>query len=99
MVLTMTDIQLFQILKQKLGEKEAEALVTFVDAKLKVNNEANLKVIATREDVVKLKGDLETKISETRSDIIRWVFGIFVVLMLAIIGLYFKNNLLTKNLN
>ncbi len=99
MVLTMTDMQLFQILKQKLGEKEAEALVTFVDAKLKVNNEANLKVIATREDVVKLKGDLETKISETRSDIIRWVFGIFVVLMLAIIGLYFKNNLLTKNLN
>jgi predicted Holliday junction resolvase-like endonuclease len=99
MVLTMTDIQPFQILKQKLGEKEAEALVTFVDAKLKVNNEANLKVIATREDVVKLKGDLETKISETRSDIIRWVFGIFVVLMLAIIGLYFKNNLLTKNLN
>ena len=74
-------------------------MVTFVDAKLKVNNEANLKVIATREDVVKLKGDLETKISETRSDIIRWVFGIFVVLMLAIIGLYFKNNLLTKNLN
>ncbi len=90
MVLTMTDIQLFQILKQKLGEKEAEALVTFVDSKLKENNEANLKVVATREDVVRLKGDLETKISETKSDIIRWVFGIFVVLMLAIIGLYFK---------
>lgn len=90
MVLTMTDIQLFQILKQKLGEKEAEALVTFVDSKLKENNEANLKVVATREDVVRLKGDLETKISDTKSDIIRWVFGIFVVLMLAIIGLYFK---------
>jgi hypothetical protein len=30
----MKDIQLFQILKQKLGEKEAEALVTFVDAKI-----------------------------------------------------------------
>ena len=73
-----------------MGEKEAEALVTFVDSKLKENNEANLKVIATREDVVKLKGDLETKISDTKSDIIRWVFGIFVVLMLAIIGLYFK---------
>jgi hypothetical protein len=90
MVLTMTDIQLFQILKQKLGEKEVEALVTFVDSKLKENNEANLKVIATRGDVVKLKGDLETKISDTKSDIIRWVFGIFVVLKLAIIGLYFK---------
>jgi hypothetical protein len=58
--------------------------------KLKENNEANLKVVATREDVVRLKGDLETKISETKSDIVRWVFEIFVVLILAIVGLYFK---------
>ncbi len=97
MVLTMTDIQLFQILKLKLGEKEAEALVTFVDNKLKESNESNLKVLSTKEDIhllrnelTQTKGELETKIAETKSDIIRWVFGIFIVLMLAIIGLYFK---------
>jgi len=38
MVITTTDIQLFQILKQKPGEKEAEALILFVGAKLKQNN-------------------------------------------------------------
>ena len=36
--MNITDIQLFQILKEKIGEKEAEALVNFVDYKLKENN-------------------------------------------------------------
>ena len=35
MIITTSDIQLFQILKLKMGEKEAEALVTFVDNKIK----------------------------------------------------------------
>jgi dissimilatory sulfite reductase (desulfoviridin) alpha/beta subunit len=75
MVLQMTDIQLFQILKQRLGDKEAEALVLFVDAKLKENNEQNLKVLATREDVFAVKEDVlklredmakqETRLSQT----------------------------------
>ena len=34
MVITTTDIQIFQILKQKIGEQEAEALVSFVDSKI-----------------------------------------------------------------
>ena len=55
MVITTTDIQLFQILREKLGEKEAEALVSFVDNKIKDNNETNLKVLATKEDVYLIK--------------------------------------------
>lgn len=90
MVITTTDIQLFQILKQKVGEKEAEALVNFVDSKIKEGNETNLKVLATKEDIAKLKGDLEVKITETKVETMRWMFGIFLALMLAIVGLYFK---------
>ena len=86
MELNITPIQLFQILKEKLGEKEAEALVNFVDAKLKENNENNLRILATKEDI----GKLDTKISEVKVEIIKWVFGFFVAMMLAIIGLYFK---------
>jgi hypothetical protein len=94
MVITTTDIQLFQILKLKLGEKEAEALVTFVDNKIKESNENSLKVLATKEDINLLKIDiakLELKISESKVETLRWVFGFFVALMLAIVGLYFKN--------
>lgn len=87
MVITTTDIQLFQILKQKLGEKEAEALVSFVDSKIRENNESNLKILATKEDI----GEVKVKIAETKADTIRWVFAFFVTLMLAVIGLYFKH--------
>ncbi len=51
MVITTTDIQLFQILKQRLGEQEAEALVSFLDSKIRENDEANLRILATKEDV------------------------------------------------
>ena len=87
MVITTTDIQLFQILKQKLGEKEAEALVTFVDAKIKEGNEQSLKVVATKEDIANLKADIANSKVET----LRWTFGFFIAIMLAIIGLYFKH--------
>ena len=82
----MFDIQLFQILKQRLGHKEAEALVSFVDGKIKDSNEVNLKGIATKEDITRV----ETKIAETKIDTVKWVFGFFVVMMLSILGLYFR---------
>ncbi len=37
-MIVTSELQLFQILKQKLGDKETEALVTFVDAKTKYAN-------------------------------------------------------------
>jgi len=77
MVITTTDIQLFQILKKKIGEQEAEALVTFVDAKLKETNEANLKILSTKEDIANLK-----------SEMLKWMIGLFVPLYLTIIGLF-----------
>ena len=86
MVITTTDIQLYEILKQKLGNKEAEALVGFVDARIKESNEQNIKSLATKEDIAELK----LKISDTKSDIARWVLAIFIPIMLAIIGLYVR---------
>jgi hypothetical protein len=64
MVITTTDIQLFQILKQRIGEKEAESLVAFVDTKIKENNETNLKILATKEDLLKLLVDIEKRFNQ-----------------------------------
>ena len=93
MTIHITDVQLFQILRQKSGEKEAEALVSCVDNKIKESNENNLRILATKEDMFILKENIlkpETKISETKADIIKWVFGFFVTLALLIAGLYFR---------
>ena len=96
MVITTTDIQLFQILKQKLGDQEAEALVNFVDSKIKENNENNLKVLATKEDIHLLKEDiskLEIKISDVKAEIIKWMFIFWigqVAVTFGLIMLYLK---------
>ena len=82
MLITTTYIQLYEILKQKLGNKEAEALVSFVDSRIKEGNEQNLKTLATKEDISELK----LNIADSKTDIIRWVFAFFIPLLLAIIG-------------
>ena len=57
----------------------------------------DLRNFATKEDLAVLrgefkadKGELEVKIAEVKSDVIRWTFAFFVTLMLAILGLYLK---------
>ena len=82
----MSDIQLFQILKQKIGEQEAEALVSFVDGKIKDNNEINLNILSTKEDLLQL----EIRLKDKLSDQFKWVIGVFLTLALMIIGLYLK---------
>ena len=64
-------------------EQEAEALVSFVDGKIKDNNEVNLKVLATKEDISLLKLD----ISNLKSEILKWMVGLFIPLYLTIVGL------------
>lgn len=81
-----TDIQLYEILRQKLGNQEAEALVGFVDAKLKEADERNFKNLATKEDVK----NLEVKIAEAKTETIRWVVTFLVPIVLAILGLYLR---------
>ena len=78
----MTTIQLYQILRQRLGEKEAESLVSFVDLKIKENNEANLKILATKEDLARVEGRLEAMIAGTKAELIKWMF-IFWISQLA----------------
>ena len=86
MSIAISEIQLFNALKTKLGDKQAEELVSFV--KVKVENEINEQSsrFSTKEDILKL----ETKLAETKVDIIKWVVGIFFALALMIIGLYLK---------
>jgi vacuolar-type H+-ATPase subunit E/Vma4 len=73
MALAMSYIQLFQMLKAKIGEQEAEALVEFVDAKVKEsvkeNNEQNLRVFSTKEDAGSVKQEITNLRSELKQEI------------------------------
>ena len=77
---TISEIHLFNALKLKLGEKEAEELVLFVKTSVRENIESEISNIATKKDL-----------TETKVDIIKWVVGIFFALAMMIVGLYLKN--------
>jgi hypothetical protein len=103
--MTAGSMQLFQLLRARLGEREAEAVVNYIDNTLKENNkdmhEVNLRTFATKEDlsnlrgelkedISNLRGELKTNIAEVKSSVIRWTFAFFITTMLAILGLYLK---------
>ena len=90
----MSSLRIFKILKAKIGEEESEALLGYVDTTLKDNRKELCDeiraIFATKEDLSNVKGQLEVKIAEVKSDVIRWMFAFYVTMLLAILGLYFK---------
>jgi hypothetical protein len=53
--MSVTEIQLLQILKAKLGEQEAEQLVSFVKAGVKSEFDNKREILATKEDIASMQ--------------------------------------------
>jgi len=90
--MVVSEIQLYELLKGKLGDKEASALVEIIGARVEKKFEENKNLLATKEDIARLEGKFEAKIAEAKSDIIKWMFifviGLFFSLGGLIIGLF-----------
>jgi hypothetical protein len=80
----VSEIKLYELLKAKLGEKEAEAFVHILEKKVDDKFEDAKQTLATKEDIARL----DIKIAETKVDLIKWMVGFWIAQMAAIIGLY-----------
>ena len=76
----VSEIELFEVLASQLGKEKAKALVEYVEHKVDKRLEEKTNVFATKEDIANAK-----------VEILRWTFGFFIVMIMAIIGLYFKH--------
>lgn len=77
---------MYNILKIKLGDKEAKALTEYVENHVEKSFEKEIDRIATKEDLLKL----DVKLSDTKSEIIKWLFIFWIgqiVVTLAILVL------------
>ena len=79
--INLTSFQLIKILREKVGEEQAESLASFVETKVKEEFESHKDNLATKTDIARLKGDLETKIEATSKQTLIWMFGILVGLL------------------
>ena len=69
---SITDIELYEALKPKIGEKEARSLIAFVEFKSEKKFEEKKETLATKEDVRRIEGicsGLEVKIESVRSSL------------------------------
>lgn len=66
----ITSIEMYNILKIKLGDKEAKALTEYVENHVEKSLEKEIDRLATKEDLLKL----DVKISDTKAEIIKWMF-------------------------
>jgi len=53
--MSVSEIQLFQIFKAKLGGNEAEQLVSFVKNEVKAEFENKCEILATKEDISRMQ--------------------------------------------
>ncbi len=77
--MVVSEIELYELLKAKIGEKEASAFVDILDKKVDKKFDDAKTTLATKDDV-----------TQAKLDMVKWMVGFWVVQMAAIIGLYLK---------
>jgi hypothetical protein len=83
----VAEIELCEILREKVGDKEAKTLVEYIEAKIDKTFDEKISVFATKEDLANLKTDLMVEIEKTRSDIIKWMFLFWIGQLASLIAL------------
>lgn len=81
--LSVTEIELYEILKTKLGDKEAKSLVEYVESRVEKKLAEKKDILATKEDLANLK-----------ADIIKWMFLFWIgqlASLIAILQIFFKS--------
>jgi hypothetical protein len=74
--MTSLELKVYEIFKLKLGEKEAETVMEFIEEKTEEKINQKKDVFLTKDDKV---------------DMIKWMVGFWIAQMAAIIGLYIKS--------
>ena len=78
----VAEIELYEILKTKLGEKEAKTLVEYIEAKVDKKLDEKQNILATKVDLANLK-----------ADIIKWMFLFWIgqlASLTAILQIFFR---------
>lgn len=75
--MTVNSFQLIKILREKVGEEQAEALTSYVEAKVKKEVEAKKDILATKEDV----HNIENALAKLETRLIIWLVATMIGLI------------------
>lgn len=77
--MSISPVDLYERLKPKLGEEESKALIDYMDEKVR-------REVATKEDLLILKSDLEKQIQSARAEVKDdiWKLRVLVIVVLVL---------------
>jgi len=71
-------LRAYEIFKRHFGEKDAETIIEYCESKTG-DNRPKINALITKSDL-----------ANTKSEIIKWMFALFLLDFLLLLGLYFK---------
>ncbi len=85
-MIAISNIDLYNLLRQKMGDMEAKAVTEYIDIQVESKFMDARATLSTKEDIAIVRKE----IAESKTDMIKWVFTFFAALSLMIMGLYLK---------
>ncbi len=83
---TISITKLYDLLTIKVGREAAENLTSFIEEKIKDEVENKSQMLATKDDLTKEISKLDIKISETKTETIKWMFIFWIAQVAATFG-------------
>ena len=80
--MSISEISLYKALRIKLGDDTASELVEFVKNEVNNDLEKQTNTFLTKEDKI----DLIEKMNKDKIDLIKWMFGFWITIMLTLMA-------------
>ena len=82
------ELKVYEILKTRFSEKEAETFIEYFDAKTNEKIDDKKDVFLTKNDKI----DLIEKMNKDKIDLIKWMFGFWITIIIMLLVNFFIKN-------
>jgi hypothetical protein len=85
--MTALALKVYEIFKTRFSEPEAAAILEYIDEKTEKKYEEKKDILATKEDISKLREELRVEMREIKADMIKWMFIFWIGQLVAMIAI------------
>lgn len=89
----LNTIELYNLLKDKIGEKEAQALTEYISVQVEEKLADKKDVLATKEDIFRVQNqisDLRVEMKEQKAELLKWMIVLFAPFYIGMIVFLIK---------
>lgn len=80
--MTVTELQVYDLFKNRFSDSEAKMIVTYFEEKTEEKYHQKKDILATKEDI----GILKKEIAESKAEQIKWSFVFWVGTVITVLG-------------